>query len=220
MKSTSRVHGQSLALVGSLFLASCGSSGPATPTITSATAAIDSITVTWTSVPGSASYNVYDALTGVPSSSNSIDSNSTNSPTTSLTFTPSSLGVPLVIAVTAVDPNGNESNDSGTRTIATLVPTAVAVVDQVSGTKNLLVSWDAVSGAASYNVYATKSATSGGPAPTANGGGTNVAAPATSDAWDAVTAGDYYTFAVTAVDAAGNEGGISVPFTIVAPAQP
>ena len=146
MKSTSRVHGQSLALVGSLFLASCGSSGPATPTITSATAAIDSITVTWTSVPGSASYNVYDALTGVPSSSNSIDSNSTNSPTTSLTFALSSLGVPLVIAVTAVDPNGNESNDSGTRTIATLVPTAVAVVDQVSGTKNLLVSWDAVSG--------------------------------------------------------------------------
>lgn len=230
IRARTRAHG--LALIGLLLLGSCapgvpgegslGSGGgpqgaPGAPTITATTSAINSITVSWTAVSGAASYNVYDALTGVPSSSNTIDDNST--PATTLTFSPSSLGVPLVVTVSATDSNGDEGNVSASHTISTLVPT-VTVVDQVSGTSNLLVSWTAVTGAASYNIYVTKSATDGGAAPTENGSGHNVLAPATTDAWDAVTTGDYYTFAVSAVDQANNEGGLSAPIAIVAPAQP
>jgi fibronectin type 3 domain-containing protein len=215
-----RAHAYGLALVGLSSLGSCLSSSGApvgAPTITSATASIDSITVSWSAVPGADSYNVYDSLNGAPTGSNSLDTNSSSS--TSLTFTPSSLGVPLAIAVTSLDASGEESNDSEIRKISTLVTTAT-LVDQVNGTSNLLVSWTPVAGAASYNIYDTKSATSGGPGPTENGAGTNVTAPATSYPWDAVTAGDYYTFAISAVDQAGNEGGLSAPVTIVAPAQP
>jgi fibronectin type 3 domain-containing protein len=215
-----RAQGRALAHVGLVLLGSCSAAlgaPPEAPTILSATASIDSITLSWDAVQGAGSYNVYDALNGAPSASSSLDSNSTTA--TSLTFTPSSLGVPLMIAVTSVDAIGNESNDSAIRTISTLV-TTVTLADQASGTSNLLVSWTAVAGAASYNIYSTQSATSGGPGPTENGAGVNVTAPAISYPWDAVTAGDYYTFAVSAVDQAGHEGGLSAPATIVAPAPP
>src|SRR5271155_3665297 len=113
-----RAHAYGLALVG---LSSSGAPVGA-PTITSATASIDSITVSWSAVPGAVSYNIYDALNGAPTGSNSIDSNSSSS--TSLTFTPSSLGVQLDIAVTSLDASGEESNDSEIRKISTLVTTA------------------------------------------------------------------------------------------------
>jgi len=187
---------------------------PVSPTgVITTGATITTLSVEWNAVTSATSYTVYYTVDGTsPSTNNYYDY--TNTSMTTLTFTPTSsaFGLPINIAVTATNSYG-EGNPSPVVIDTTLVPTNVVATSVGGGTRKMNITWNAVPGAITYNVYHTygKSATGTGPTKSSS---ENSGRTSTSFSWTAAVAdtNDYYHFAISAVNAAG-EGGLSAVAT-------
>ncbi|GAA1984750.1 hypothetical protein GCM10009838_53540 [Catenulispora subtropica] len=168
------------------------------PTGLSVTGTTDnSASLSWNAVSGAASYNVYRGGTKV---------NTAAVTATSFTDTGLAAGTSYSYTVAAVDGSGNVGSQSGAVTATTSgtpsqlpAPTGLSVTGTTSSSVTL--GWNAVSGAASYNVYR---------------GGTKVnGAPVTSASYTdtGLTSGTSYSYTVAAVDSAGTVGAQSATVT-------
>ena len=180
---------------------------PSAPSGVTVAGSIAHLYISWNPVDGATSYTVYDTKDGsVPSSSNYFKTYSVTS--NSLMLSEVSLGVMYTFAVTATNDNG-ESAFSAISTGLTLVPKNVSAT---ATTGNIKITWNGVSGAASYNVYDTKDGT----APTTGNYFKYYTVTRDSLSLTGVTVGSPYQFVVTAVDSDGDEGGLSTIASVTA----
>jgi fibronectin type 3 domain-containing protein len=196
-----------VALLGGCSLGTSGTTSGATPgapTGVVVTQGIATLTLSWNAVAGATSYTVYDTVDGsIPTTSNFHKSFSTTDPTLTITITSTTLlGTAYAFVVSASNDNG-EGRLSSVETGATLFPTNVQAITTSSGA--MTITWDAVSGAASYNVYDTKD----GSMPTTMVYNATYSKTTTTLHLINCSSGDLYTFAVTAVDSNDYEGALS-----------
>lgn len=162
-------------------------------TVTGATNS--SISLSWNTVSGAASYNVYR---------NGSKANSSAVTATSFTDSGLASGTSYSYTVAAVDSSGNVGTTSGAVTGTTTgtptklpAPTGLAVTGATSTSVSL--SWNAVSGAASYAVFRN---------------GTQVKSTTTTSYTDTgLASGTSYSYTVAAVDGSGTVGTQSAAVT-------
>ncbi len=180
----------------------------AAPANVVATPGNQQVSLSWDTVPGATSYNIYYSTTtgvtrgsGPPVTGTSVVTGLTN-------------GATYYFVVTAVSANG-ESVESN-QVIATPIQSAPAAPTGVlatSGNGQATVSWDAVSGATSYNIYySTSSAVS-------KATGTKITNAVSPRAVTGLTNTTTYWFVVTAVNA-GGESADSAPAVHATPLAP
>jgi len=174
-------------------------SGLAVTATTSSSAALS-----WNAVSGASSYDIYR---------NGSRVNTTAVSGTSYTDTGLSAGTSYSYTVAAVDSAGNIGSQSGPVTATTSgtaprlpAPSGLAVTATTSSSAAL--SWNAVSGASSYDIYR-------------NGSRVNTTAVSGTSYTDTgLSAGTSYSYTVAAVDSAGNIGSQSGPVTATTTAAP
>jgi fibronectin type 3 domain-containing protein len=185
-----------------------GTTAAAPPLGLAGSATGTSISLTWSASNGAASYNVYRAT-----SPGGEGSTAYRTGLTGTSFTDAALpsGATFYYQVTAVDAGG-ESRKSD-ESSATLVPAAPAGVTAQGGFGQVLLSWSAVSGAISYNVYRATSSGAEGSTPFMTG------LTSTSLTDLGLASGASYFYQVTAVNAGGESStsGEVVGTTIAAP---
>jgi hypothetical protein len=168
------------------------------PTAVTATAGDGQATIAWTAVSDATSYNIYGSTTSGVTTANANPSYSKKGATNPYTFTGLTDGKTYYFVVTAVSSNG----ESAPSTEVNCIP-AVPVPQGVSATPGngqVIVSWPAVTGATSYNIY--WSTTTG--VTTANAiNKTNVPGAATSYTVPNLTNGTAYYFVITEVNGNG-----------------
>jgi Fibronectin type III domain len=191
-----------------ILIAGCGGGGsesaiavPAAPTNLAATPGNGQVSLAWTAVTGATSYKVYSATTpGVtPGPATLVGTSATPSAVISgLTN-----GTTYYFVVTAVNAGGEslKSNEANA-TPNPDVPIAPANLAATPGNGQVSLTWDAVTGATSYNIYYGTTAGATTSSPTKVTGATGTSQDVTS-----LTNGTTYYFVVTAV----NAGGESVP---------
>ncbi len=187
-----------IVLIGSFFLSSCNksvvgntTSVPQAPTISSLDGGPASITVTWAPVAGASYYNLYWAADSTVSKVTGLRIPGVTNP-----YTISGLAdsTQYAVIVTAVNASGESSASSVAKTVTQSLPTAPTITKIVSGTGNVTVSWSAVSGATSYNLYWAADTT----VKTSSANKiTNATSPLTVSG---LAAGTHYSFAVTTVE--------------------
>jgi fibronectin type 3 domain-containing protein len=183
---------------------------PVAPTGLSATPGDAQVTLQWTAVAGASSYNVYRST-----SSGSQGSKIGSSSTAQYSDTAASNGITYYYAVTADNAVGEgpaSAQSSGvTPSVPATAPSAPTGINAVAGNNQVAVSWTAVAGATSYNVYRSTSAAAQG---------SKVGSSATTAYNDATAAnGTTYYYVVTASNAVG-EGPASAPSSGATPAVP
>ncbi|HJV34105.1 fibronectin type III domain-containing protein [Geomonas sp.] len=171
---------------------------PAAPTGVTATGGTNQVTVSWPAVSGATSYNLYwSTKTGVTTTSGTKISGATSP----YLQTGLAAGTSYYYVVTAVNSSGESAASAqvsaATAAPAPVLPTAPTGVAGTGGTKQVTVSWSAVSGATSYNLY--YSTVSGVTTATGNKV-VNVSSPYVLTG---LLDGTAYYFVVTAVNAAG-----------------
>jgi len=172
---------------------------PATPAGLTATAADKQANLAWSASTGATSYNVKRSTThGGPYTQLA-------SPTiTSYADTGLTDGTTYYYVVSAVNATGESANSnevSATPMAATTAPAAPTGVTASAGDKQVVLNWNASSGAASYHVK--RGTVSGGPY-------TQVAAPnVTTDTDTGLTDGTTYYYVVSAVNSAGESANSS-----------
>jgi len=170
------------------------------PTGVTATGGTSQVTVSWSAVSSATSYNIYYATaSGVGTTTGTKIANAT----APAVLTGLNNGTTYYFVVTAANANG-ESAASAQVSAAPLssvptptLPAAPAGVVATSGTNQVSLSWSAVTGATSYNVYY---ATSSG---VTKANGTKVVNAASPYVQTGLSVGTTYYFIVTAVNAAG-----------------
>jgi fibronectin type 3 domain-containing protein len=180
---------------------------PAAPTGVTATAGSASeIDLSWSAVTGASSYTVQRAT------SSAGPYTAVGSPTTSsLADTGLSAGTTYYYLVATVDGSGT-SAASGPVSATTLLATPTGVVAAAVSASEVDLSWNAVTGAASYVVQ--RAATSGGPY-------TTVGSPiVTSFADTALSAGATYFYVVRAVGSPGTSGPSTPVSAVTVPPAP
>lgn len=184
-----------------IVFAGCGSSGPDAPTGLTVTSNAP-ITLSWNSVSGATSYNVYrGTISGGLSTKTRVASNIN---ATTYTDMSTQVGTTYFYQVTAEDSDGvsdasNEVNATSQSQNGNSNPNPFVLIGSKSGS-GILLSWSNVSGAVSYNVYRdTISAFITHKTKIASG----ILTTTFTD--DAVTSGVTYFYQVTAVDASGVE---------------
>jgi len=198
-------------------LTSCGSDGTnITPTGVTANPGNGQVTIAWPSVSGAVSYNIYySTASGVTSG---LGSNGTQigGPVSPYTQTGLTNGTTYYFVITSIDSSGDESAGSTQVSCTPTLPvTATPADSQVS------ISWPAVSGASSYNIYwsTNNNITTG---TNTNANVTNVTSP--SGSVSSLTDGTPYYFVVTSiinnVESAGSTPVSAVPSSTPAPAEP
>ena len=190
-----------LTLASALFLPSCGGSGssggggqqlqhPSVPTGVTATAGNQQVALTWNASSGATSYNVGRATTtGGPYTTIS-------SPTTT-SFADSTVtnGTTYYYVVSAANSAGTSANSSQVTATPTAPPAAPTGLTATAGNQQVALTWNASSGATSYNVG--RATTTGGPY-------TTISSPTTTSYTDsAVTNGTTYYYVVSATNSAG-----------------
>lgn len=123
------------------------SSGSSILSITASAAAGNGYnTITWTSLTGATSYNLYWST-----SSDLSISNGTRIPNVTSPYTQSNLvnGTKIYYLVSAVA----AGSEIGYSDVLNATPAGVAGVTAASGNQALVLSWGAISGASSYNLY-------------------------------------------------------------------
>ena len=170
---------------------------PAAPTGVSATGGANQVSISWSAVSGATSYNIYWATTsGVTTAGTKISSATSPYAQTGL-----AASTTYYYIVTAVNTAG-QSVASAQFTAATdapivTTPTAPASVTATGGANQVSISWSAVSGATSYNIYY---ATTTGVTKTSGTKITNAANPYVQTS---LAVGTTYYYIVTAVNSAG-----------------
>jgi len=175
---------------------------PAAPTGLTATGGAGQVSLSWSAVTGATSYNVYySATTGVTTANGTKIAAATNS----YVQTGLTAATTYYYIVTAVNSAGESTasaqasatTSSSSPTPVPTAPAAPTAVTATGGANQVSLSWPAVTGATSYNVY--YSTTSG--VTTANG--TKVSATTNSYVQTGLAAGTAYYYIVTAVNSAG-----------------
>ena len=184
---------------------------PGAATISSANAGNAQVTVTWAAVTGATSYNIYyTAGTTVDKTGTKVTGSTSPAVVASLTN-----GTQYAFAVSAVNAGG-ESALSAVATATPQVPAAGAPTISSANAGNALVTvtWAAVNGATSYNIYYA-------PGTTVDKTGTKVTGATSPAVVAALTNGTQYAFAVSAINA-GGESALSTVATATpqAPAAP
>lgn len=173
---------------------------PATPAGVMATGGTNQVTLSWSAVSNAASYNIYwSTKTGVTTSNGTKISGAT-SPAVQAGL---AAGTTYYYIVTAVNSAGESTPSvqvaatTVTPTPAPTVPAAPSGVTATGGAKQVTLSWPAVSGTTSYNVYWS----------TASGvtiaNGTRIAGATSPYVHTGLSAGTSYYYVVTAVNGAG-----------------
>ena len=194
------------AFLGVFLLASCTQattppSALSAPIGTSATAGNGQVTVSWTAVTGATSYNLYWSTSSGVTTSTGTKISGVASP-----YTQTSLanGITYYYVVTAVSAGGESAaSNSASATPQVSLPVAPTGVGAVAGNGQVTVSWTAVTGATSYNLY--WSTTSG--VTTANG--TKIGGVSTGYVQSGLASGTIYYYVVTAVNASGESAASS-----------
>jgi xyloglucan-specific exo-beta-1,4-glucanase len=202
---------QAVCVLGLTFalLAACGGGGggsggsppppapvtrPGAPTAMTATAGNNQVSLSWSAVAGATSYNIYRSTTaGQQGSSVGTSANTSFVDTTAVN------GTSYFYQVTAVNAGGEGSASTQsagvTPTAPVTLPAAPTGVSAMLSSGQVTVTWAAVTGATSYNVY--RSTVQGAP-------GTSVGSTATTSFVDStVVNGTTYYYQVTAVNSAG-----------------
>ena len=166
---------------------------PAPPTGLSATAGNAQVTLTWNASSGATSYNARRSTTnGGP-----YTVIATNITTTSYTNTGLANGTTYYYVVSAVNASGESANSS--QASATTIPAAPGGLTATAGNAQVTLTWNASSGATSYN--ARRSTTNGGPYTVI---ATNITT--TSYTNTGLANGTTYYYVVTAVNSTGESG--------------
>ena len=202
------------------------SSGLPAPTGLTATATSStSITLTWNAVSGAASYNVYASLSASSGFTNSR--NTASSPYVATDGTPNTT---YYFKVAAVSSSGTEGPMSSVVSATTLsgsntgLPAPTGLTATATSSSTVSLSWNAVSGAAGYDVYYSTSAS----------GNYNYDWFTTSTSYNVtgLSAGTTYYFKISAYDSSlengamsnyvsattpsGNSGGLAAPTGLTA----
>ena len=170
---------------------------PSAPTGVTAAAGNAQATISWAAVSGATSYNLYWSNASGVTTVNGTKITGVTSPRTVTGLTN---GTPAYFIVTAVNSAGEGSASaqvSATPVAPVVVPAAPASVTAVAGNAQAIVSWAAVSGATSYNLYWSK--TSG----VTRTNGTKITGVTSPRVVTGLTNGTPYYFIVTAVNIAG-----------------
>jgi hypothetical protein len=172
---------------------------PSSPTDVSASVVDTQVTVSWTGVADANSYNVYraDSQTGTYTKVGV----SASSPYTEKV---TAMGI-YYYEVSAVNVGGFESAYSVPTAVTVTAPGVPTNVSASSADAEITVSWNAVTGASSYNVYRADSQT---------GIYTKVGASASSPYTETVTAMGIYYYEVSAVSASNFESTYSAPTAV------
>jgi len=184
-------------------------SGPSAPTGVTATPGDNNATIRWAAVAGASSYNVYHSQTSPVTKA--TGTKSIGGIDNILTVTGLTNGTAYYFVVTAVD-NGLESPESAqvTATPTAVVPPAPPAPTGVTGAPGAgaaTITWPAVAGATSYNVYYSQTS------PVTTATGTKVTGATSGGSVQGLTRGIPYYFVVTAVNA-GGESGVSNQVTV------
>ena len=171
---------------------------PAAPTGVMATGGANQVTVSWSPVTGATSYTIYWSTTSGVTTATGTKIAGATSP---YVQTGRAAGTTYYYIVTAVNSVG-ESAASAQASATTnpppvVIPAAPTGVTATGGTNQVTLSWTAVSGATSYNIY--YSTTSGVTTAT----GTKIAGATSPYVQTGLAAGTAYYYIVTAVNSAG-----------------
>ncbi len=130
------------------------STAPAAPTGVTAAGGTDQVTVSWSAVTGATSYNVYwSTASGVTTTTGTRIAGVT-SPFVHAGRTASTAYFYIVTAVNSAGESGASGEATATTNAPPLVvPSAPTGTTAVGGTRQVTVTWNAVSGATSYNLY-------------------------------------------------------------------
>ena len=125
---------------------------PAAPTGLAAVAGDRQVTLSWNALPGAASYSVYRGT-----SANGEASGPVMTGLTLMTWTNTGLtnGKTYFFKIAAVNANGtsDKSNEASAKPVAPPPPPAPTGLAAAAGDKQVVLTWGASDGAASYNVY-------------------------------------------------------------------
>jgi hypothetical protein len=171
---------------------------PPAPVISNATPDSAGVTVSWNTVNGATSYNLYYAAGTTVTLSSGTKVTGVVSP---YLLTGLTNGKQYVFAVSAV----NSAGESVLSTIVTAtpqgpIPLAPVVSNAVAGDSSATVSWNTVTGATSYNLY-YKAGTTVDKATS-----TRITGVASPKIVTGLANGTQYAFAVSAVNSAGESG--------------
>jgi fibronectin type 3 domain-containing protein len=167
---------------------------PSAPTNVSARVADAKVTLSWDAVEGAVSYNVYRSTS--PTSQTGTYTKIIGGASPSYTDTVTTTGT-YWYRVRAVSAGNFVSSYSASTSATVAGPSAPTNVSISAADAEVTVSWDAVGGAVSYNVYRSTSQT---------GTYTKVGDGASSSYTDTVAAVGTYWYEVSAVSAGGVEG--------------
>lgn len=199
----------SAVLIAAILVSACGGGSETTPTTATPPAAPTGLTIaagdlqitpSWAAVSGATSYNAYYRTSAGVTIANGtkVTGATSGSPITGLTN-----GTQYFVAVTAVNADGESalSGEAGATpvapSVAPTIPVAPTGVVATAGNAQVTISWAAVSGAASYNVYW------GTAAGVTKLTGTKVAGHVSGSAITGLTNGTAYYFVLTAVNTVG-----------------
>lgn len=176
---------------------------PAAPASVTASGGANQVTISWPAVSGATSYNIYWATTsGVTSAGTKI-----TSATSPYIQTGLAASTTYYYIVTAVNTSGESAASAqvsaATNAPAVTIPAAPASITAVGGANQVSLSWPAVSGATSYNIYY---ATTTGVTKASGAKISNATSPYNQTG---LAAGTTYYYIVTAANSAG-EGAASV----------
>lgn len=186
---------------------------PAAPTGVLATSGNSQVTITWSSVTGANSYNIYWSTT---SGVTKLTGNKFTSVTSPYVHTGLTNGIPIYYVVTAVNSAGESADSTQASAMPTpTIPAAPTGVAAVPANAQNSISWNASSGATSYNVY--WSTTTG----VTQLSGTKITGATSPYVHTSLLNNTTYYYVVTAVNSAGESAdSTQVSAMPVAPAVP